>query len=304
MHHFGRGLVRTPADFGKMGEKPTHPELLDWLADEFVTQGWSLKKLHRLIMTSTAYRQASASAAHPARRGADPDNMLYWGKPIVRLDAEALRDSVLAVSGTLNEAMFGPAVPVRPDATGQIVIGVDKTEGDNKMPVDVPLRGEEFRRSVYVQVRRSRPLAMLTTFDAPVMEINCERRTTSTVAPQALLLMNSQFILDQAARFADRLAREAGTEPEGRVRRAWALAFARPPSEQELQRSLAFLHRQIAYLQREMAPAAENASASPNEKEKEKEKKAKAAPKVEPEIQALRNLCQALLGANEFLYVD
>jgi cytochrome c553 len=301
MHHFGRGLVRTPADFGKMGEKPTHPELLDWLADEFMAQGWSLKALHRLILLSTVYRQAPVALARTARHAADPDNVLYWGKPMQRIDAEALRDSMLAVSGILNQTMFGPSVPVRPDASGQIVIGVDKTEGDNKMPVDVPLHGEEFRRSVYVQVRRSRPLAMLTTFDAPVMELNCERRPTSTVAPQALLLMNSQFILDQAARFAERVGREAGAAPSAQLERAWRLAFARPPTDAERHDGLTFLHTQLDILQND---AASSTAAPATAKAKEKDKPGTGAAKAEPEMQALRNLCQALLSANEFLYVD
>ena len=126
--------------------------------------------------------------------------------------------------------MFGPPVPVRPDVHGQIVVGMDKTEGDNKMPVEVPLKGEEFRRSVYIQVRRSRPLAMLHAFDAPVMEVNCERRQSSTVATQSLMLMNSQFILDQAARFARRLQTEAGDDRANQVTRAWQLAFSRTPT--------------------------------------------------------------------------
>src|SRR4030095_14714166 len=115
-----------------------------------------------------------------------------------------IRAAFLAVSGGLNRKMCGVPVPVRPDVHGQIVVGVDKTEGDNKMPVEVSLKGEEFRRGIYIQVRRSRPLSMLHAFDAPVMEVNCERRQSSTVATQSLLMLNSQFILDQAARFARR----------------------------------------------------------------------------------------------------
>src|SRR5580765_953533 len=144
LHHFGRGLVNTPSDFGVMGERPSHPELLDWLASDFVEHGWQLKRLHRVIMTSTAYRQSSRR--DPRRESRDPENRLYWRKPIQRLDAEVIRDAILAATGALNEAMFGTPVPVRPDVHGQIVVGIDKTEGDNKMPVEVPLKGEEFRR--------------------------------------------------------------------------------------------------------------------------------------------------------------
>jgi hypothetical protein len=297
MHHFGRGLVRTPADFGTMGEKPTHPELLDWLALEFASQNYSLKALHRLILTSTAFRQASvetpSSSGSDRRRNRstedrtaiDPDAALYSRKPLQRLDAEAIRDSILAVSGNLNLKKFGPPIPVRADVAGQIVVGVDKTSGDNKMPIDVPLNGEEFRRSIYIQVRRSKPLALLNTFDAPVMELNCEKRQYSTVAPQALMLMNSQFILDQAQQLATRLRREAGASTDRQIERAWQLTFSRQPSPQERNEALGFLKQQTDTL---------TALAT----------QAKDPPKIEPETQALRSLCQSLLSANEFLYVD
>jgi hypothetical protein len=292
-HHFGRGLVGTPSDFGVMGERPSHPDLLDWLANDFVEHGWQLKRLHRLIMTSTAYRQSSRRDPRGEER--DPENRLYWRKPVDRLDAEVIRDAILAVNGALNEAMFGPPVPVRPDVHGQIVVGIDKTEGDNKMPVEVPLHGEEFRRGIYVQVRRSRPLAMLHAFDAPVMEVNCERRQSSTVATQALMLMNSQFILDQAARFARRLQQEAGNDRVREVTRAWQLAFSRSPSVSELADALEFLARQADHLQSVVAETDEKAKQTDQ---------AKPATKPTPDLQAVTDLCQALLSANEFLYVD
>src|SRR5205814_1903957 len=138
LHDFGRGLVSTPSDFGVMGERPSHPELLDWLASDFVDHGWKLKRLHKLIMTSTAYRQSSHRNPQGDRQ--DPENRLYWRKPVQRLDAEVIRDAILATSGTLSPALFGPPVPVRPDVHGQIVVGIDKTEGDNKMPVEVALK--------------------------------------------------------------------------------------------------------------------------------------------------------------------
>jgi hypothetical protein len=296
LHHFGHGLVGTPSDFGTMGERPSHPELLDWLASDFVQHGWQLKRLHKLIMTSTAYRQSSRRDRRRERR--DPENRLYWRKPIQRLDAEVLRDAMLSASGAFNDKMFGPPVPVRPDVHGQIVVGLDKTEGDNKMPVEVPLHGEEFRRSVYVQVRRSRPLAMMHTFDAPVMEVNCERRQTSTVASQSLMLMNSQFILDQAARFAQRLQKEAPEDGASQVGRAWLLAFSRSPTEPELADALAFLARQLDHLKTTAAKEAAEA------KDVKQDEKAKPVVKPAPQLQALTNLCQALLSANEFLYVD
>jgi hypothetical protein len=293
LHHFGRGLVGTPSDFGALGERPTHPELLDWLASDFIDHGWRLKRLHKLIMTSTAYRQSSLR--DPLGQQRDPENRLYWRKPVQRLDAEAIRDSILATSGALNKTMFGPPVPVRPDVHGQIVVGVDKTEGDNKMPVEVSLKGEEFRRGIYIQMRRSRPLSMLHAFDAPVMEVNCDRRQSSTVPTQSLMLMNSHFMLDQAARFAARLQSDAGEDRSRQLTRAWLLAFSRAPTEQELAGALDFLSRQVEHLR----SAPEQQAERPK-----KDEKAKPAPKPSPELQALTNLCQALLSANEFLYVD
>ena len=295
LHHFGRGIVGTPSDFGFMGERPTHPELLDWLANDFVQHGWQLKRLHKLIMTSTAYRQSSQ---HDAKKDQiDPENRLYWRKPVRRLEAETIRDAMLSVSGSLNDKMYGSPVPVRPDVHGQIVVGIDKTEGDNKMPVDVSLKGEEFRRSIYIQVRRSRPLAMLHAFDAPVMEVNCERRSFSTVAPQSLMLMNSAFVLDQSMRFAQHLTNNVGTNRTQQITRAWQLAFNRMPTASEQRDALEFLTSQIEHLN----ALAEKAVEKPAEK---KDEKKKAPAKVAPEIQALADLCQALLSANEFLYVD
>ena len=300
LHHFGRGLVGTPSDFGAMGERPTNPELLDWLASDFVAHGWQLKRLHQLIMTSTAYRQSSRR--NPAGEKHDPDDRLYWHKPVQRLDAEVIRDAILSTSGVLNEKMFGPPVPVRPDVHGQIVVGLDKTTGDNKMPVEEPLNGEEFRRGVYIQVRRSRPLAMLHAFDAPVMEVNCERRQSSTVATQSLMLMNSQFMLDQAALFAQRLQKEAGDDRASQVSRAWQLAFSRGPTGSELADALTFLFRQTE----QWKTAGEKAAAEKKDekKDKKRDEKEKPAAKLAPELQALTDLCQALLSANEFLYVD
>jgi len=200
--------------------------------------------------------------------------------------------------------MFGPAVPVRPDVHGQIVVGLDKTEGDNKMPVEVPLNGEEFRRSVYIQVRRSRPLAMLHAFDAPVMEVNCERRQSSTVATQSLMLMNSQFILDQAARFAQRLQKECGDDRAAQVARGWQLAFSRSPTPSERADALAFLSRQVSDLKTAGAKEANEPKNAKKDEKTAKEEKSKSAAKPAPELQALTDLCQVLLSANEFLYAD
>lgn len=188
LHHFGRAIVGTPGEFGRLGDQPTHPELLDLLALEFAKNQWSLKKLHRYIMLSTAYRQDSM----PRQDGLDKDleNGLYWRYPIRRLEAEAIRDRVLSVSNQLKPDAFGPAVPVKLDDAGQVLLSADD------------------RRSVYSETRRSQPVAMLQSFDQPVLETNCERRISSTVATQSLLLLNSEFILTHANHVANLVAEE------------------------------------------------------------------------------------------------
>jgi mono/diheme cytochrome c family protein len=291
MHHFGRGIVGTPADFGTLGERPTHPELLDWLASEFVEGGWRLKRLHKLIMTSTAYRQSARR--DPDREKLDPDNRWLGRTSVRRLEAEVIRDAMLAVSGKLHDKPFGPPVPVKENEVGQFVLGIDNKDTAGRFTAEVPLPpGEEFRRSVYAQVRRSRPLGVLDTFDAPAMEPNCEARTASTVTPQSLMLMNSAFIVAQAGHFADRVRREAGEDPRARVVRAWRLAFGDEPADLEVQEALAFVAEQTE-LFREGPPA--ETKPAPGKK---------PAEKPDPERQALASFCQALLSANQFLYVD
>ena len=276
-NHFGRGIVETPGDFGQLGQRPTHPELLDWLARAFVQNGWSVKQLHRLIMTSSTYRQALRSDEKSAN--IDPDNHLFGGARLRRLDAEGLRDSVLVVSGKLNTKMFGSPIPVMADRVGQWVIGIENLNAGRPGPV-LPMKGEDLRRSVYVQVRRSRPLALLDTFDAPRMDPNCNTRASSTVAPQSLMLMNGDFLLKQADELAQRIEKEAGDDRAAQVRRAWELAFCRTPQENETNEALAFLENQTEEL------------------------KTRAGKKDKPQHQALTSFCQVLLGTNEFLYVD
>jgi hypothetical protein len=192
MHHFGRGIVATPSDFGKLGVKPTHPELLDWLANRLMQDGWSLKKLHRLILTSTVWRQSSeVTKASNAFRKIDPTNKYYWRRPVVRLEAETLRDCMLAAAGVLDRTVFGAPVDIKTDDSGQVIVEDQK------------------RRSLYIKMRRSQPVAMLHAFDAPVMETNCEYRPISTVATQSLMLMNGEFTLKQSGRLADRAIKEA-----------------------------------------------------------------------------------------------
>ncbi len=190
MHHFGQGLVPTAGDFGKLGGEPSHPELLDWLAAKFVEEGWSLKQLHRVILTSTVWRQSTFR--EPAKNEIDPENRFYWRKSLQRLDAEIVRDRMLAASGSLIADVGGSPAAIKEDETGQVVVD-----------------GSQSRRSLYVQVRRSQPVAMLQMFDAPVMEINCEARSSSTVATQSLMLLNGEFILGQAGKLADRAIKEA-----------------------------------------------------------------------------------------------
>jgi len=190
MHHFGQGLVPTAGDFGKLGGEPSHPELLDWLAAKFIEEGWSLKQLHRVILTSTVWRQSTFR--EPTKNKLDPENRYYWRKSLQRLDAEIVRDRMLAASGSLITDIGGTPAAIKEDETGQVVVD-----------------GSQSRRSLYVQVRRSQPVAMLQMFDAPVMEVNCEARSSSTVATQSLMLLNGEFILDQAGKLADRAMKDA-----------------------------------------------------------------------------------------------
>ena len=186
LHHFGRGIVDTPGEFGVLGMRPSHPELLDWLASELVNQGWSLKRMHKLLMTSSVYRQSSDRSAEAA--AIDTDGALYSRYSVKRLEAEIVRDRVLATCGRLDRTQFGPSVEVTEDFAGQVHVKDDSA-----------------RRSVYVQVRRSRPVSLLAAFDAPVMTVNCDRRISSTVAPQSLMLMNGEFVLKQADQMAKRV---------------------------------------------------------------------------------------------------
>lgn len=306
-HHFGRGLVGTPSDFGALGERPTHPALLDWLAEELVAGGWRMKQLHKLVMTSTAYRQASA--IEPAKGEADPENRWLGRMSVRRLEAEAIRDRILMASGALNPKMFGPSVAVSEDGVGQIVVPSAALPAAPFTGVAAFVGGEESRRSVYVEVRRSRPLAMLRTFDAPVMETNCDRRPASTVAPQGLALLNSDFILTESARFARRARFEASGDRAAAIARAWQIAYLRSPREEETKVAREFCAKQIEHLtaRRAEVAAAASAAAAGDEAAKQaagNEAVSKDPAIADPELQALTNLCQVLLSSNEFLYVD
>lgn len=280
LHHFGRGIVNTPGDFGVLGDRPTHPELLDWLASEFIASGWDVKQLHRQMMMSTTYRQSSYRTT--TQDEVDPDNLLYSRMSVRRLESEAVRDAFLALSDKLNENFSGPPVPVMEDEVGQIVIGKENLDGERKPTKAVPLNGEEFRRSMYVQVRRSRPLGVLETFDNPSMAPNCEKRNASNVAPQSLLFMNSKLIVDYSQHLAGRIIRAAGQAPDAQVRMAWQLVFARPPSEHDVAGAVDFIEQQQAeFLKSTAKPDGLDANSL-----------------------ALASFCQALLGSNRFLYVE
>jgi len=232
-HHFGEGIVRTPSNFGKMGEPPTHPELLDWLAVEFVERGWSLKAMHRLMLASEAYQMASRDIA--ANVTIDPDNRLLWRMPRQRLEAEAIRDAMLATAGTLDRTLGGPNV--FPYIDPDLFEKSSKRDWPGK-PDDDP---STWRRSLYVFSKRSIRYPLFETFDQPNLVNSTDRRNRSTVAPQALVLMNNAFVLLHAGKFAERLRREAGADPAAQVDRAFQLALSRPPDAVERRKAIEFV---------------------------------------------------------------
>ncbi|MBS0262148.1 MAG: DUF1553 domain-containing protein [Planctomycetes bacterium] len=268
---FGRGIVATPDNFGRSGAAPSHPELLDWLATEFVRSGWKFKALHRLILNSRVYRQASRSDTELARKAAtvDPDNVLLWRMPLRRLESEIIRDSVLAVSGKLDRQLGGQPVPIKPLPDGMVVIETQ----------NLPAGASPFRRSLYLVTRRNYQPTELAVFDQPIIATNCTRRTTAAVALQSLTMLNSQFVTEQADEFAKRVLQAEGDEAH-RIDLAFKLALARPPGAEELvlSRELLGKHRQRSLSQPQVTPE-------------------------EAERQSFAHLCHMLLNSNEFLYV-
>jgi len=230
-YHFGRGIVATPSDFGKMGAKPTHPELLDWLATELVAQQWRLKPIHRLIVTSATYRQSSAS--RPDALLADADAALLWRMPPRRLEAEAIRDSILFVSGKLDLTVGGPGFDVfKPN--------------DNYVRVYDPkdqFGPAEWRRMVYQFKPRMQPDGTFGAFDCPDAAQVAPKRTTSTTPLQSLNLMNGPFVVQQSRFFAGRVKKEAGEESGAQAARAFQLAFDREPGEAERAAAIELVHR-------------------------------------------------------------
>jgi hypothetical protein len=280
-HHFGRGLVGTPSDFGVQGEAPSHPELLDWLAREFVERGWSLKAMHRLMVTSATYRQTSRWEAAAAK--ADPDNRLLWRMGRHRLEGEALRDAMLAASGQLNPKPAGPSVC--PELPAEIL-------GARGWVVSSEI-SERDRRSVYVFAKRNLRYPLFSAFDAPDGNETCARRHVSTNAPQALLLLNSKLTLDTAQAFAGRVLRETSAESADVVTHAYRLALGRRPDARELSLALDFLGEEAARVRQRLARKRAVALAT-------------AAPgTVDPAYGgAVVELCHVLLNVNEFAYVD
>lgn len=232
-HHFGEGIVRTPSSFGKMGESPSHPELLDWLAVEFVERGWSMKAMHRLMLTSQAYQMASTDTT--ANYGIDPENRMFWRMPRVRLEAEVIRDHIMATAGTLDRRVGGPAIYpyIDPD-----LFEKSSNRDWRGLPDSDPAT---WRRSLYVFSKRSIRYPMFETFDQPNLINSIDRRNRTTIAPQALILMNNQMVLFQAGRFAERVRAEAGADPTQQVRLAVQLALGRPADTIELTRGAEFI---------------------------------------------------------------
>ena len=232
-HHFGEGIVRTPSNFGKTGEAPTHPEMLDWLASEFVAKDWSMKSMHRLILNSNAYQMASDDVA--ANRKIDPDNRMLWRQARWRVEGEILRDSVLAVAGSLDLTLGGPGV--YPYIDPALFAASSRRTWPGKAEDDA----STYRRSIYVFSKRTIPLPMLELFDKPDTNLTCSRRNRSTIATQSLILMNSGFASHQAKVFAARLQREAGADAKAQIERAYEIALSRMPTSKELDLALSFV---------------------------------------------------------------
>ena len=274
--HFGEGLVRTPSDFGTMGEKPTHPELLDWLATRFMDDGWSLKRLHYLIMTSNTYRMSKAWNQQYGEQ--DPETRLLWRVPYTRLQVEAIRDSMLAVSGKLNRKMFGPSM------LPEIPKGALEGHSDPDTIWQPSEAAEASRRTVYSFIKRTMIIPMLEVLDFCDTTRSSAERAVTSVAPQALTLFNGKFVNLQARFFAQRLMQEAGPGFEEQVDRAYLLALSRHPSPGELTSVLDFLHRETeAVLWEEGSGIGDRPGAR---------------------RRALEQACRAIFNLNEFVYAD
>ncbi len=267
-HHFGEGIVRSTDDFGAMGQRPSHPELLDWLAARLVESGWSLKAMHRLILTSSAFRMSSTP--EPASEAIDPTNTLLHRMNLRRLEAEAIRDCLLAATGRLEGVMYGPSVPVH--LTSYM-------EGRGRPGRSGALDGDG-RRSIYLSVRRNFLNPMLLAFDAPVPFSTMGRRNVSNVPAQALCLLNDPLVIGQSRLWAKRLACNPAQSIKQRLDRLYLSALGRPPTDQEAHASLDFLTAR--------SPGQTGA----------------AAPVSAPPVEAWADLCHVLINMKEFIFVD
>ncbi|MEY2410800.1 MAG: hypothetical protein QOF48_3470 [Verrucomicrobiota bacterium] len=280
-YHFGRGLVGTPSDFGLKGERPTHPQLLDWLTSEFTAQNWSLKKLHRLILMSAAYQQSSAHRPDGGRL--DPENKLLWKFPRQRLEGEVIRDASLAVAGMLNSKMGGPSI------FPELPAGMPSPRGGWK----VSEQEEANRRSVYVFVRRNTRYPMFDSFDMPDPHESCPRRNVTTSPIQALTLLNSHLTLRWAQGFAGRILDIAGRDRDRQIDTAYRLAYARIPDrgEREIANDFFKSHRRILA-------------------DREKSSHSLVLPPLVSEdadridAATLVDFCHMLMNANEFVYAN
>ncbi len=261
-HHFGSGIVKSVGNFGRSGTPPTNPELLDWLAREFVNQGWSIKTMHRMMMTSSTYRQSSAVT--PRAEQLDPENALLSRMSLRRMDAEVLLDTLAYVAGRLDETPFGFPAPVVVKDDGSIT----------------PIPTEKgWRRGIYTLQRRKEMPTILADFDLPQMSPNCLERSESTVAPQALYLLNDELVRKLADSFAQRLIREVGADPAQQIERMYWIALGRPPKNDE---------RQVTLEDLQKLRDAFAASGSGPEAEK----------------RALARVCHSLMNTGAFIYID
>jgi hypothetical protein len=265
-YHFGRGIVRTPSDFGFAGTKPTHPELLDWLAVEFMEGGWTFKRMHKLIMLSNTYQLSSRNQAAAAEK--DPVNDLFWRYDMRRLSAEEIRDSVLAVNGSLNrKKMYGPSIFV--EIPAEVMAGQSRPgEGwGNSSPED------RNRRSIYIHVKRSLVVPMLASFDGADTDTSCPVRFVTTQPTQALGLLNSPFAQQEADVFRRYLQEQAGQDAARQVDLALQRVMQRPATAVEIERGVQLINQ----LQQQHA--------------------------MSPD-QALKYFCLTVLNLNEFVYLD
>ncbi len=309
LHHFGEGLCRTADNFGVMGTAPTHPELLDWLAADFIEHGWQAKRLHKMILMSSTYRMDSTHPRQAEYATRDFANQYWYRTNRRRLEAEPLRDAMLATSGELNLRAGGPSF--YPTASREALEGLSKKGADWKQS----LPHEQNRRSIYMFTKRSLLLPLMTAFDFADTTLPCAQRNISTVAPQALALLNNEFVHAQSDALAERVVREAGFDKSAQIDRAWWLALSRGPTVAERDFALTHLAQQRErFLPNNVPPTvagepavATAADAKPANTSNGPDKGAPSADAkvaVDPDQLALASLCHVLLNLNEFIYVD